>query len=725
MRGSQGSTGLHNRNCTGRKVRQYGSQWIVVMAILLVLCARRSWAQGSFTLEQILGVPFNGNLVVAHSGNRVAWTSNEKGKRNIWVAEGPDFAPRQLTAYALDDGGELSQLKFTADGNTIVYVRGEGKDSAGAYANPTSNPGGEQQAVWAIGWGGGAPVKLDAGDSIAVSSTGRVAYERGGEMWTTQVDRQEKPAQLVVRGKNQPVQWSPDGTRLLFVSDRGDHSFIGIYDANAQNVKFIAPSVDSDGDPAWSSDGKSVAFVRQPAVPRDTPDAYFIEPDRVHRWSIWVAEVDSGGAREVWDSGTALQDSYPYMAHETGGGVLHWGDGDRLIFASEADGWQHLYAISVGGGEGAAKLLTPGNCEVEQWSFTTDQKSVFFNSNCGDVDRRHVWSVAVDGTNLRQLTRGEGVEWAPMTSSDQQELFYFGSDATHPGRVFHVHLGGGKNNGEAEISSKDWEPSFPSGQLVAPQCITFHSPDGLEIHGQLFLPRDLQPGKKRAALIFLHGGPMRQMLLGWHYMYYYSNTYAMNQFLANRGYVVLAINYRSGIGYGRAFREAPGRAGRGASEYQDVVAAGKYLQSRSDVDGKRIGLWGGSYGGYLTALGLGRNSDLFAAGVDLHGVHDWPADNWEGKNVPPDLVKLARDSSPVSAVNTWKSPVLFIHGDDDRNVMFSQTVDLVARLRARGVPIEQLVFPDEVHDFLLNSNFLKAYHASSDFLDRRLGPPKQ
>jgi dipeptidyl aminopeptidase/acylaminoacyl peptidase len=203
-------------------------------------------------------------------------------------------------------------------------------------------------------------------------------------------------------------------------------------------------------------------------------------------------------------------------------------------------------------------------------------------------------------------------------------------------------------------------------------------------------------------------------------MYYYSNSYAMNQYLASRGYIVLAVNYRSGIGYGRAFREAPGRAGRGATEYQDVVAAGLYLRTRSDVDTRRIGLWGGSYGGLLTAMGLARNSDLFAAGVDIHGVHDWPTDNWDGKNISPDLTRLAHESSPVTAVDTWRSPVLFIHGDDDRNVYFAQTVDLVARLRKRGVELEQLVFPDEIHDFLLHRDWLAVYRATADFFDRRL-----
>jgi dipeptidyl aminopeptidase/acylaminoacyl peptidase len=693
----------------------------LAVAVCTLLCAQGSSAQGTLTIEQILSAPFHSNLVATKSSNRIAWASNEQGKRNIWVADGPDFTARQLTSYQQDDGGELSGLKFSGDGNTIVYVRGEGKDSAGDYANPTSNPEGAQQTVWAISWTGGKPVKIDAGTSPTVSAQGQVAYGRSGEIWVASLNSSEKPKQIVVRGKNHPIDWSPDGSLLVFVTDREDHSFIGIYDIKGQTVKFLAPTVDTDKDPVWSLDGKHIAFVRQPAIPRDTPDGYFIEPDRPHPWAIWVADVENGSAREVWHSGTALQNSYPYMAQDTGGGVVHWAGDGRLVFASEADGWQHLYSVSSTGG--AARLLTPGDCEVEQWSFSQDQKTIFFNSNCGDIDRRHIWSVGADGTNLQQLTTTQGIEWHPVVLSDGHDLFYFGSDAAHPGRLFHATL---PANGTAvEISSTTWQKGFPADQLVVPQAITYPSADGFEIHGQLFLPRNLKPGERRPALVFLHGGSMRQMLLGWHYMGYYANSYAMNQYLANRGYIVLAINYRSGVGYGRAFREAPNRAGRGVSEYQDVVAAGKYLLSRSDVDGKRIGLWGGSYGGYLTALGLGRNSDLFAAGVDFHGVHDWPADNWEGKHIPPDLVKLAHESSPVSAVSTWKSPVLFIHGDDDRNVMFSQTVDLVARLRAQGVSIEQLIFPDEVHDLLVYGDWLKAYQATSDFFDRQFGAPQK
>jgi dipeptidyl aminopeptidase/acylaminoacyl peptidase len=690
--------------------------WLVILGMISV-CGRTSAGQ-SLRLQDVLKAPFPENLVAAKTGNRIAWTMNQEGKRNIWVAEGPDFAARQLTHFDEDDGGELSGVEFSADGKIVVFVRGEGKDSGGDYANPTSNPAGTEETVWMASWEGSAPVKVDAGSSPKISREGKVAYARGGEMWIADLTGKDKPKQLVVRGKNAPLSWSPVAENLLFVSNRGDHAFIGIYDAAAQSVKFIAPSVDTDSDAVWSVDGKRVAFVRQPAEKRDAPQGYFIQPDKPHPWAIWVGDASSGNAHLIWQSGMAAQDSFPYMAADTGGGALNW-ENDSILFASEQDGWQHLYSISANSGK--ARLLTPGNCEVERWSLSADAQTIVFNSNCGDVDRRHLWKMRSDGSDLQALTKGEGIEWAGRPTSDGRHYAYFGSGAQNRGIVFVKEYA----DAAKSVAVTSEPAGFPAGQFVVPEQVLFSSGDGTELHGQLFLPKNLKGGEKRPALIFLHGGPMRQMLLGWHYMYYYSNAYGMNQYLASRGYIVLAVNYRSGIGYGRTFREAQGRAGRGATEYQDVLAAGKYLRGREDVDDKRIGLWGGSYGGYLTALGLGWNSDIFAAGVDMHGVHDWPTDNWEGKNISAELTKLAHESSPVATVDTWKSPVLFIHGDDDRNVIFSQTVDLVARLREKDVVIEQLVFPDEVHDFLLYRSWMKAYEATSEFFDRQFQmPPK-
>jgi dipeptidyl aminopeptidase/acylaminoacyl peptidase len=685
---------------------------LLVLAVLFV--AGQAAAQQPFTLEQILSAPFAENLTAAKKVNRVAWTLDEEGKRNIWVAEGPAFEPRRITSYQNDDGQEIAHLRFSDDGKFLVYSRGGDKNPAGQYPNPTSNPAGATQTVWVVAFAGDEPRKVDAGHSPEISANGTLAYLRDGQIYLTALDGTDKPTQLVVRGQNHAEQWSPDGTRLAFVSARGDHSFIGVYDVAAKSITFLSPSVDTDSDPTWSPDGKRIAFLRRPAEPRDTPEGYFIEPDRPHSWAIWIGEISRNTAHEIWHSSTNPQGSFPYMADDTGGGVLNWAADDHLVMANEQDGWQHLYSLSVTGG--APQLLTPGDCEVEQWSFSPDHKKIIFNSNCGDIDRRHLWLADAAGGAPSELRHMQGNEWSPVILSDGNEFVYLNSDAQHPSRVFQTSFSA--KTVTAVLTPTP--PDFPANELVTPQQVIFHAADGLEIHGQLFVPRNAKPGEKHPALVFMHGGSMRQMLLGFHYMYYYSNAYAMNQYLANRGYLVLSVNYRSGIGYGRAFREAPGRAGRGATEYRDVVAAGKFLQSRPDIDAAKVGLWGGSYGGFLTAMGLAHNSDIFAAGVDFHGVHDWPTDNWDGKNISPELTKLAHQSSPVSAVDTWKSPVLFIHGDDDRNVYFAQTVDLIARLRTRGVHIEQLIFPDEIHDFLLHRDWLAGYQAESDFFDRQL-----
>jgi dipeptidyl aminopeptidase/acylaminoacyl peptidase len=264
--------------------------------------------------------------------------------------------------------------------------------------------------------------------------------------------------------------------------------------------------------------------------------------------------------------------------------------------------------------------------------------------------------------------------------------------------------------------------------MVVPRSVTWKAQDGLTVHGQLFEASGATA--PRPAVVFVHGGPSRQMLLGWSYMDYYSNAYAVNQYLAQHGFTVLSINYRLGIGYGRAYQH-PAHAGpAGSSEYQDVLSGARFLAEQPGVDGQRIGIWGGSYGGLLTALALARNSDVFKAGVDFHGVHDWSRSL--GEEVHPPLryekgdweqaLKVAFESSPAAAVAGWRSPVLFIHGDDDRNVRFNQTIDLERRLEAQGQPYQELVIPDEIHGFLRWDDWLIADAATVRFLTETLRP---
>jgi dipeptidyl aminopeptidase/acylaminoacyl peptidase len=378
---------------------------------------------------------------------------------------------------------------------------------------------------------------------------------------------------------------------------------------------------------------------------------------------------------------------------------------------------------------------------VEDVELTPDKKDVLYTSNLDDVERRHIeragglqgFDPNTKPSRHRTLDPllGKTIEWHPIMLADGKTIVCFGSSATSPAMPYRL-----TEKGREMIAASALPKDFPSDQLVTPETVTFKSEDGLEIHGQLFLPKyrakdSLQRSyhgvpefPDNPALIFVHGGPPRQMMPGFHYMYYYHNAYAENQYLASRGYVVLSVNYRLGVMYGRAFREAANAGWRGAAEYKDVLAGAHYLQALPYVDKKRIGIWGGSYGGFLTALALARNSDIFAAGVDFHGVHDWSALlSRRGADDAPDAkeaAKLAFDSSPVASVATWKSPVLFMHGDDDRNVPFSQTTDLIQRLRQQNVETDQIIFPDEIHDFLLWRTWVRGYRATAQFFDRKL-----
>src|SRR5258707_1305868 len=311
---------------------------LAVALVAFAFCMNAD-GQKSFTLEQILNAPFPSDLTAAKSGNRVAWVFDQQGNRNIWVAEAPGFAARQLTKYNEDDGQELSELSFSSDGNWLVYVRGEGKNASGQVPNPTSNPVGAEQAVWTVAWSGSEPKREDAGHSPEISSRGIIAYTKDGQIWLAALDGSEKPQQLVVRGQNFDPHWSPNGSKLAFISARGDHRFVGLYDVAGKSICFIAPTVDSDSNFVWSRDDKRIAFVRRPAQERDAPQGFFIAPDKPRPWSIWVADTATRTAKEIWHSSESLQGSFPYMAEDTGGGVINWAADNQLVIASEEDGW--------------------------------------------------------------------------------------------------------------------------------------------------------------------------------------------------------------------------------------------------------------------------------------------------------------------------------------------------------------------------------------------------
>jgi len=675
-----------------------------------------------FSLQQVMSAPFNSDLIAAPAKNKFAWLSNAEGRRNIWIAtpagNGHDYVSRQITHYLGDDGQEITDLQWSPDAESIVYVRGSDPGGPEKMSpNPAHLPQGAEQDVWLVSADGNQPRKLGEGRAPAFSTLGNaVAWVLNGQIWLQDLhDPTAKPVQLLhTLGDCKSLTWSPDGHELAFVSDRGSHSFIAVYSFPANTLHYLDPGTDHDQYPVWSADSREIAFVRIPYAKEENFDG----PRRTGQpWSIYVADTATGKGHEIWKASAGRGSVFREIDSDH---QLLWGADGQLAFPWEGDGWTHLYTVPARGG--TATLLTPGSFEVDYATLSFDGKTIIYSSNQNDIDRRHVWKLAVAGGPPVAMTSGAGIETAPVFSSNNRTVAVLRSDVRIPMRAAIV----GATGQIRDLAPQSVPATFPANQLVAPQPVIFNATDGMEIHGQLFLPAETANCVRHPAIVFVHGGSQRQMLLGWHSMGYYSNSYALNQYLVSRGYIVLSVNYRGGTGYGLDFREAANYGPTGASEFRDVEGGGLYLRGRCDVEPAHIGIWGGSWGGYLTALALARASDLFAAGVDMSGVHDWNIDhpdNFSISDTDPDpnaRWRLAWESSPLSSIKTWRSPVLLVQGDDDRDVPFLQTVQLAAALRQQKVELQELIFPDEVHDFLLHRHWVDAYRASAEFFDKHL-----
>lgn len=683
-----------------------------IAIVALVIIALPTLAQ-SPELERFISHPFESGFAASADGKNLAWVINDHGKRNIVVKMGNDI-PRPLTNYTQDDGQEISQLVFSPNGTILLFVRGGGGNRQGQSPNPASLAEGAEQAIYFKDvTSKSLPARITKGSDPVFFKDGiKFLFSRDGQIFESPLDINANPKPLfTARGANFGPVFSPDGRTVLFTSDRGDHSFVGAYNLDTKLIKWISPDVSNDASPVWSPAGDQIAFIRTPGI----KEGELMNVTGGTKFSILVGDPKTGKANVIWQS-PADDGGFSQSYVNT---PLAWTKAGRIIFFSEHTGWNHVFSITPTGTD--LKDITPGDGEVENIVVDPSGTNIYFDGNREDINRRHIWKSDVTKGMPVAVTTGDGIETSPAFGGPL--LFCFRSTATSGRTLVRVEE---TSKVTAQVFPQKL-PVFQPTAFVKPEPVTFKAADGTVIHGQLFVNRTI--AGKRPGLVFMHGGPIRQMLLGFHYSEYYANCYAFNQYMASQGYAVLAVNYRCGTGYGRNFRRIAKQGPRGAEEYQDIVAGGKFLQGLAEVDPAKIGLWGGSYGGYLTAMGLARNPELFKAGVDVHGVHDWAyrakdfaPGGWWG--IGPNEMDVAYKSSPVSDLSKWVGPVLMIHGDDDRNVAFQETTDLAERLRDKKVHVEVLVFPDEVHGFLRYETWSNAFDAAKDFFDRQLKAAK-
>lgn len=689
------------------------------LVILFVLSAVTLQAQG-FTIRDISSFPFPSELTASSVADNLAWAMNEQGKRNVFIAKAPAFEVIQLTDFQNDDGQEITSLRFSPDGNTLIFVRGGEHGSnwdVDKGINPDQSTFIPKVEIWKVSLDTKKAIKLTDGDFPIFSPDGKlITFIKNKQVWTMDSDGSNVGQLFETNGSVSSLSWSPDGASLLFSVNRGSHAFVGIFDLATTKTCWIEPSFYRDTNPQWSLDGNHIAFVRMLG---GTSEPLPILEQRHIPWEIMVYDVEHRKSSSLWKAPETLRGSVP-TTH--GGFNLRWASNSTLTFLSYEDGWPHLYVLDL---NGHRRQLTKGNFMIEHIALSSDGNHLYFSANTGpekeDIDRRHIGRVNVNTSDFEILTRGDGVEAIPVPLASGQALGIVSSTVHRPLLPAILSL----ESNDILLLAKDRIPQTIPQSLVIPKQVIFESADGVQVHGQLF---EKEVGKeKKPGVVFIHGGPQRQMLLGWHYGDYYSNTYAVNQYLAELGFVVLSVNFRLGIGYGYEFHKPARTYWQGAEEYLDIKAAGEYLASLEFVDQARIGVYGGSYGGYLTALALGRDSDLFKVGVDIHGVHELSSRLAVpvGFEKAPDFDRALRTawlSSPLAYLETWTSPVLFIHGDEDRNVNVSHTTDIIRRFDERKMPYEYLMIPDDTHHWMKFENLVKVNAATVEFLQKHLKP---
>ncbi|WP_260432078.1 S9 family peptidase [Zymomonas mobilis] len=662
-------------------------------------------------LDQLMALPRDSQLTGAHHHSQWAFVRYQAGQHQLILTR-PDPKTGSLPInciladYPEDDGQPLYNITFSPDDSQLAYVRGGDPEFPDAPSpNPVPELQSPQATIHLVDIASSSDKIIASGYQPSFSPDGKIlTYISQNSLWFYNPENHTPPEKLfTLRGHIRDLSWSPDGQSLVFVDDHIDHSFIIIFNLAAHRLHYLPSSFTNDLFPVFSPDSRKFAFIRATEPP---PSPSSSERSQGW-WSVMVANLNDFTVTEKWVAPVGRGEVYAGTRHQN----LYWTAQNQILFPWEKEGWLHVYGLNPE--NGTVSSLMKGNFEVEQFIFDQSQNRLIYTTNYNNLDHYTLSLRYLSSEKTEQLGDQSLLAFQPAIANGQ--LAALVSDSRRPpypalvqGKQFQTLI--------SQKSTKDFSKS-----LAPVQSVQFSASDGKNSFGQFFSARDNNQ-RLHPTVIFLHGGPRRQMLDGFPSQNYYQNAYIFNQFLANNGYNVLSVNYRGGSGYGHDYREASETGRQGASEYRDILGAIHYLNTRKDVDSSHIAIWGGSWGGYLTALALARNSDIFKVGVDFHGVHNMlrPAT----PSLSPDDQREAQNemwlSSPLASLEKWHSPVLLIHGDDDHNVPFSQSEELTRLLKNRGIPHEDLAFPNERHGFLLHRHWLEAYHKSFIFISRYL-----
>ncbi len=682
--------------------------------------ARRDAAQsGLLTIDALVDIKHPSPGVWSPDGARIAFVWDRAMVQNLYVIDvnrEPPGVPLAVTNYK---EGQISDFFWNPDGRSLFMAR-DG-DLWRVSATAPEAP----RAVWTT----------DTGESgITLSPDGRqVAFSRGGDLWIRGLsDGRERRVTSTEAPESGPV-WSPDGKRLAFTTSLNTRrSFAPDY--HGSKIMFT-----------WSErqslpDVGIVSIAGGNIVPAEVTDGAESSPSWIDANRVVLNRItNSYKVREVVAvDGTSgkgrvlhrdTEDKWFNLTYN-GADSIPSPDGKWVAFISDRDGWDHAYIVAPDGG--TPIQLTRGEYEVSRLTWAPDSRRIAFDTNQGGPQsRKHIAVVQIDGAGQPQqttmLTTGRGASTWPIWSPRGDRLLFGRTDPQTSPELYMVSAAA---NQQPTRLTDSMPSNVDRSKLIEPQLIQYPSEDGKPVHANLFVPPNLDRSRKHPAIVWIHGDLVTQNYDGWHIRRDYGAYYSFHQYLMQRdGYVVLAPDYRGSIGYGKDWRLGVYRD-LGGKDAEDVLAGVDYLRGLGYVDTERIGVWGLSYGGFLTLRTMVMKPTAFRAGIDVSGVTDWgdylrdPGQPWlfARMGTREDNPKQYEQGAPVRQVSQIVRPLMVLGSTADTNVPYEQTVRLVDQLLKAGKDFEFMMYPGEFHYFHREHVLRDAWRRVERFFNTHLRP---
>jgi dipeptidyl aminopeptidase/acylaminoacyl peptidase len=648
------------------------------------------------TIEQLIDIKHPSNAAWSADGRQVTFTWDRAGVSARYISDLDGRPPRELPGPAPAGG------------------RGRGANAARADIDAVASPDGKHAAY-------------------ARAANGSIS-----ELWVRSVADGREVKLATEQQRISGIGWSPDNAFVLYTVGGGPirHEQTPAY-SGTKIIYTITENAQGQARAVAATGGQPVTLPAGGFGARRWLDARHFIFERTSAdfktRTTYVADVAGGEPRMLYED---VEPKFWSMTGDAGANAQPSPDGKWLVFGSDRDGWDHIYVMAIDGARGFQPSepvqITQGKFEAWRPQWSPDSTRIAFDANEPNrYGNRHLYVAAINGNpskaTIAAITSGRGTNIAPLWSPDGKRLLYQHTDPHNSADLFVVDA----TPGAKPLRVSDSMPaSMDRSLFVEPEMVHYAGPDGQQVPAWLFVPRNLDRSKKHPAIVWIHGDGVNQNYDGWHVQRNYAVYYSFHQYLLQKGYVVIAPDYRGSIGYGREWRTGV-HMDVGGNDAKDAWMVTNYLKTLPYVDMERVGVWGLSYGGFFTLIAVTDQPKLFRAGVDVAGVVDYEMyyddpyhGGWTASRIgtPQQHPEVYSKASPLSHVDRLERPLLVLHGTSDVNVPYLHSVRLIDELlkKGKGDLVSFMTYPGEFHYFTREHVLRDAWRRVDDFFGANL-----